>query len=40
MEFENIEQSTSAKDFLNNKNVMGNQIRIFYSNYENLNLNL
>ncbi|KRX09225.1 hypothetical protein PPERSA_05894 [Pseudocohnilembus persalinus] len=38
IEYQNQEYANNAKDFLNNKNFMGNLIRIFYSNYEELNL--
>ena len=38
IEYENMEYATNAKDFLNNKNFMGRCIRIFYSNYEVINL--
>jgi len=33
-----MEYSTHAKDFLNNQKFMGNHIRVFYSNYECINL--
>lgn len=36
VEFENIDFSTQAKDFLNNTKFMGNTLKIFYSNYQSL----
>lgn len=36
VEFENVEFSTQAKDFLNNTRFMGNILKIFYSNYQSL----
>lgn len=38
IEYENIEYATNAKDFLNSKCFMNHLIRIFYSNYETINL--
>ncbi len=38
IEFENMEFATHAKDFLNGQTYLGEQVRIFYSNYQNINL--
>jgi RNA recognition motif-containing protein len=38
IEYESVEHATNAKDLMNSKILMGNAIRIFYSNYEEINL--
>jgi hypothetical protein len=38
IEYENVEYATVAKDFLNNMSFFGNQMRIYFSNYHNINL--
>ena len=38
VDFETTEHATNAKDNLNNIKLLDNSIRIFYSNYESINL--
>lgn len=38
IEFQNSDFSTQAKDFLNNNSLLGNQMKIFYSNYESIKI--
>lgn len=38
IEFEQLEQATKSKDSLDNISLLGQTIRVFYSNYETINL--
>ena len=38
LEFENIVYATKAKDYMNNLNLSGSQLKIFYSNYNEITL--